>query len=77
MFVTYKKYKMLKDAYDYLLKDRKKQLSEMEALLKTMCDNYCEALKEANKYKELYADELQKRLNLSETVRTYEENNGD
>ena len=68
MFVSYKKYKRLKDSYDYLLENKKKQLTEMSDLLENMCNNYSKAMKEADKYKKLYADELQKRLELAETI---------
>lgn len=69
MFVSYNKYKRLKDSYDYLSEDRKKQLTEMSDLLKNMCDNYGKATKEADKYKKLYADELQKRLELAKLIK--------
>lgn len=69
MFVSYKKYKRLKDSYDYMSEDRKKQLTEMSDLLKNMCDNYGKAMEEADKYKKLYADELQKRLELAKLIK--------
>lgn len=69
MFVSYKKYKRLKDSYDYLSEDRKKQLTEMSDLLKNMTDNYVKAMVEADKYKKLYADELQKRLELAKLIK--------
>lgn len=69
MFVSYKKYKRLKDSYDYLSEDRKKQLTEMSDIVKNMCDNYGKAMKEADKYKKLYADELQKRLELAKLIK--------
>jgi hypothetical protein len=69
MFVSYKKYKSLKDAYDYLSEDRKKQLTEMGDIVKNMCDNYEKAMREADKYKKLYADELQKRLELAKLIK--------
>jgi hypothetical protein len=69
MFVSYKKYKRLKDSYDYLSEDRKKQLTEMGELVENMCDNYGKAMREADKYKKLYADELQKRLELAKLIK--------
>lgn len=61
MFVSYKKYERLKE-------DKEKQTSELCDLLKNMTDNYVKAMEEAEKYKKLYADELQKRLELTKLV---------
>ena len=47
---------------------KEKQVSELEDLLKIMTDNYVKAMGEADKYKKLYADELQKRLELTKLV---------
>ena len=76
MFVNYKKYKSLKDAYDYLVEDRKKQRAEYEGIIKNLFDEHsaaireiCELKPELDKYKKLYADELQKRLELAKLIK--------
>lgn len=76
MFVSYKKYKRLKDAYDYLVEDRKKQGVECDGIIKNLCDEHsaaireiCELKPELDKYKKLYADELQKRLELAKLIK--------
>lgn len=61
MFVSCKKYKKLKE-------DKEKQSSELCDLLKNMTDNYVKAMEEADKYKKLYADEFQKRLELMKSL---------
>lgn len=61
MFVSYKKYEKIKE-------DKEKQTSELCDLLKNMTDNYVKAMEEADKYKKLYVDELQKRLELAKLV---------
>ena len=75
MFVSYKKYKNLQNAYNYLVEDRQKQESEHLEIIKSLCDKHSIALKEIEKinselekYKKLYADELQKRLELTKLV---------
>lgn len=62
MFVSYKKYERLKE-------DKEKQTSELCDLLKNMTDNYVKAMEEADKYKKLYVDELQKRLELAKLLK--------
>ena len=76
MFVSRKKYKNLKDAYDYLVEDRRKQRVECDGIIKNLCDEHsaaireiCELKPELDKYKRLYADELQKRLELAKLVK--------
>ena len=61
MFVSCKKYKKLKE-------DKEKQSSELGGLLKNMTDNYVKAMEDADKYKKLYADEFQKRLELMKSL---------
>ena len=62
MFVSYKKYERLKE-------NKEKQASELCDLLKNMTDNYVKAMEEADKYKKLYVDELQKRLELAKLLK--------
>ena len=62
MFVSYKKYERLKE-------DKEKQTSELCDLLKNITDNYVKAMEEADEYKKLYADELQKRLELAKLLK--------
>lgn len=76
MFVSYKKYKRLKDSYDYLIEDGKKQIAEYDGIIKNLCDEHsaaireiCELKPELDKYKKLYADELQKRLELAKLIK--------
>lgn len=61
MFVSCEKYKRLKEY-------KEKQVSELEDLLKIMTDNYVKAMGEADKYKKLYADEFQKRIELMKLI---------
>lgn len=61
MFVSCKKYKKLKE-------DKEKQSSELCDFLKNMTDNYVKAMEEADKYKKLYADEFQKRIELMKLI---------
>lgn len=61
MFVSCKKYKRLKEY-------KEKQVSELRDLLKEMTDNYVKAMGEADKYKKLYADEFQKRIELMKSI---------
>ena len=75
MFVSYKKYKNLQSAYNYLVEDRQKQRMEHSEIIKSLCDEHSIAIKEIcklnselDKYKKLYADELQKRLELTKLV---------
>ena len=76
MFINYKKYKSLKDAYDYLVEDGKKQRAKYDGIIENLCDEHlaaireiCELKPELDKYKKLYADELQKRLELAKLIK--------
>ena len=76
-FVSAKRYSILKAEYEKL-----KDCRSSETVYRLYDLDYCvllmternEAISEATKYKELYLDELQKRIELSEKVRKLELN---
>ena len=76
-FVSAKRYRRLKDEYeklkDYHSTKTISQLYDLDYCVSLMTERN-EAISEATKYKELYLDELQKRIELSEKVRKLESN---
>ena len=76
-FVSAKRYRRLKDEYeklkDYYSTKTTSQLYDLDYCVSLMTERN-EAISEATKYKELYLDELQKRIDLSEKVRKLELN---
>ena len=83
MFVTYKKYKKIKDDYNILFECCEKQKIKQNEFVKAILDENLTAIKEIcflrselEKYKNMYADELQKRLDFAETIRMYDKNKG-
>lgn len=76
-FVSVKRYRRLKDEYeklkDYHSTKTISRLYDLDYCVSLMTERN-EALSEATKYKELYLDELQKRIELSEKVRKLELN---
>ncbi len=77
-FASKKKYKKLKmhcrDLTSELEMMKKRQIVQLEVLSLTQKEVE-ESLAEATKYKRMYADEVQKRLELADRLKRYEEQN--